>query len=205
MVLDRCPCLLSEHSGTFLTRNFQLPVTISHLNDVCQKVFLPWYIELLLGMIILHPKNLKPPLLAFRPTPRYYWIENKWCCQLSVMQLDICNFCLLFHYIELLSYSWENLIICFQGLREFLNEVNTLASLQHPNLCKLIGFHARDGSEQRMLVYERLYHGSLDRLLYGRSDGPTVDWNARMKVAFCAAQGLTFLHEEGPFQVLRTS
>ncbi|KAG5535115.1 hypothetical protein RHGRI_023035 [Rhododendron griersonianum] len=71
-----------------------------------------------------------------------------------------------------------------QGLREFLNEVNTLASLQHPNLCKLIGFHARDGSEQRMLVYERLYHGSLDRLLYGRSDGPTVDWNARKKVAF---------------------
>lgn len=52
-----------------------------------------------------------------------------------------------------------------------------------------------------MLVYERLYHGSLDRLLYGRSDGPPIDWNARMKVALCAAQGLTFLHEEGPFQV----
>ena len=86
-----------------------------------------------------------------------------------------------------------------------MNEVNTLASLQHPNLCKLIGFHARDGTEQRMLVYERLVHGSLDRLLYGRSDGPPIDWNARMKVALYAAQGLTFLHEEGPFQVLRTS
>ncbi|GFY82441.1 protein kinase superfamily protein [Actinidia rufa] len=45
-----------------------------------------------------------------------------------------------------------------QGLREFVNEVNTLASLQHPNLCKLIGFHAREG--------------------------------------------LTFLHEEGPFQAM---
>ncbi|XP_052173876.1 probable serine/threonine-protein kinase PBL1 [Diospyros lotus] len=89
-----------------------------------------------------------------------------------------------------------------QGLKEFVNEVNTLASLQHPNLCKLIGFHAREGSEQRMLVYERLYHGSLDRLLYGRSDGPPIDWNARMKVALCAAQGLTFLHEEGPFQAM---
>ncbi|KAI8015792.1 putative serine/threonine-protein kinase PIX7 [Camellia lanceoleosa] len=88
------------------------------------------------------------------------------------------------------------------GLREFVNEVNTIASLQHPNLCKLIGFHARDGSEQRMLVYERLFHGSLDRLLYGRSDGPPIDWNARMKVALCAAQGLTFLHEEGPFQAM---
>ncbi|EOY04460.1 Serine-threonine/tyrosine-protein kinase [Theobroma cacao] len=89
-----------------------------------------------------------------------------------------------------------------QGLREFINEVNTLASLQHPNLCKLLGYHARDSSEQRMLVYERLFHGSLDRLLYGRSDGPPLDWNTRMKIALCSAQGLTFLHEEGPFQAM---
>ncbi|XP_057970338.1 probable serine/threonine-protein kinase PBL1 [Malania oleifera] len=89
-----------------------------------------------------------------------------------------------------------------QGVREFISEVNTLESLQHPNLCKLLGFHAREGSEQRMLVYERLFHGSLDRLLYGRSDGPPIDWNTRMKIALCAAQGLTFLHEEGPFQAM---
>ncbi|KAF3447957.1 hypothetical protein FNV43_RR08664 [Rhamnella rubrinervis] len=89
-----------------------------------------------------------------------------------------------------------------QGLKEFINEVNTLASLQHPHLCKLLGFHAREGSDQKMLVYERLFHGSLDRLLYGRSDGPPIDWNTRMKIALCAAQGLTFLHEEGPFQAM---
>ncbi|KAK1270604.1 putative receptor-like protein kinase [Acorus gramineus] len=89
-----------------------------------------------------------------------------------------------------------------QGYKEFINEVNTIASLQHPQLCKLLGFHARDGSPQRMLVYERLYHGSLDRLLYGRADGPPIDWGTRMKVALCAAQGLAFLHEEGPFQAM---
>ncbi|KAL5550606.1 hypothetical protein UlMin_000782 [Ulmus minor] len=89
-----------------------------------------------------------------------------------------------------------------QGLKDFTNAVNTLSSLQHPNLCKLLGFHAREGSDQRILVYERLFHGSLDRLLYGRSDGPPIDWNTRMKIAFCAAQGLTFLHEEGPFQAM---
>nr|KYP48379.1 putative serine/threonine-protein kinase NAK [Cajanus cajan] len=89
-----------------------------------------------------------------------------------------------------------------QGLKDFINDVNTLASLQHPNLCKLLGFHARDGSEPRMLVYERLRHGSLDRMLFGRSDGPSIDWNSRMKIAICAAQGLAFLHEEGPFQAM---
>lgn len=89
-----------------------------------------------------------------------------------------------------------------QGLKEFVNEVNTIASLQHPQLCKLLGFHAREGSEHRMLVYERLYHGSLDRLLYGRSEGPSIDWSTRMKVALCAAKGLAYLHEEGPFQAM---
>ncbi|KAJ1392096.1 Serine-threonine/tyrosine-protein kinase, catalytic domain [Sesbania bispinosa] len=89
-----------------------------------------------------------------------------------------------------------------QGLRDFLNEVNILASLQHPNLCKLLGFHVRDGSEPRMLVFERLCHGSLDRLLFGRSDAPSIDWNTRMKISFCAAQGLNFLHEQGPFQTM---
>ncbi|KAK4377433.1 hypothetical protein RND71_003729 [Anisodus tanguticus] len=89
-----------------------------------------------------------------------------------------------------------------QGLKVFVNEVNTLASLQHSSLCKLIGFHAREGSEHRMLVFERLFHGSLDRLLFARSDGPSIDWNARTKIALCAAQGLTFLHEEGPFQAM---
>ncbi|KAL4273308.1 hypothetical protein GQ457_13G027270 [Hibiscus cannabinus] len=89
-----------------------------------------------------------------------------------------------------------------QGLKEFINQVNTLASLQHSNLCKLLGYHASDNSEQRMLVYERLFHGSLDQHLYGRSDGPPLDWNTRMKIALCSAQGLTFLHEEGPFQAM---
>lgn len=89
-----------------------------------------------------------------------------------------------------------------QGLKEFVSEVNILSTLQHPNLCKLIGYHAREDSEQRILIYERLHHGSLDHLLFGKSDGPAIDWSARMKVAFCAAQGLTFLHEEGPFQAM---
>ncbi|XP_020575334.1 probable serine/threonine-protein kinase PBL1 [Phalaenopsis equestris] len=89
-----------------------------------------------------------------------------------------------------------------QNFKDFTNAVNTMASLQHPQLCKLLGFHAREGSDQRMLVYERLYHGSLDRLLYGRSDGPAIDWSARMKLALSAARGLAFLHEEGPFQAM---
>ncbi|KAE9610795.1 putative protein kinase RLK-Pelle-RLCK-II family [Lupinus albus] len=92
-----------------------------------------------------------------------------------------------------------------KGLKEFINEVNTLASLQHPYICKLLGFHARVGSESRMLVFEKLSYGSLDHLLFGKFDGSPLDWNTRIKIALCAAQGLTFLHEEGPFQVLNST
>ncbi|CAI8600675.1 unnamed protein product [Vicia faba] len=89
-----------------------------------------------------------------------------------------------------------------QGLREFMNEVSSLAKMQHPNICKLLGFYACDTSETRMLVYERLSNGSLDNLLFRRPDGPSIDWNTRMKIAFSAAQGLTFLHDEGPSKAM---
>uniref|UniRef100_A0A0A9CS31 Protein kinase domain-containing protein n=1 Tax=Arundo donax TaxID=35708 RepID=A0A0A9CS31_ARUDO len=89
-----------------------------------------------------------------------------------------------------------------QSLKEFKTQVNTLASLQHPNLCKLIGYHAREDSNERMLVYERLHHGSLDKLLFGRPDGRFMDWSKRLKVALGAARGLAFLHDEGPFQAM---
>ncbi|NP_001358604.1 serine/threonine-protein kinase NAK [Zea mays] len=89
-----------------------------------------------------------------------------------------------------------------QSLKEFKTQATTLASLQHPNLCKLIGYYAKEDSNERMLVYERLYHGSLDKLLFGRSDGRFMDWSKRLKVALGAARGLAFLHDEGPFQAM---
>ena len=84
-------------------------------------------------------------------------------------------------------------------------EVKLIAALQHPNLCKLLGFHAKEGSEQRILVYERLCKGSLENFLCAKSQNPAMDWATRIRVALCAARGLVFLHEEGPFRVLSLS
>ncbi|PKA67144.1 putative receptor-like protein kinase [Apostasia shenzhenica] len=87
---------------------------------------------------------------------------------------------------------------------EFLDHVNIIGELKHPLLCKLIGFHAREAPEQRMLVYERLFHGSLDGVLSGRSNAPLIDWNARMKIALSSASVLAFLHKEAPFQAMHS-
>ncbi|CAL0299572.1 unnamed protein product [Lupinus luteus] len=82
-----------------------------------------------------------------------------------------------------------------QGNREFLVEVLMLSLLHHPNLVNMIGYCA-DG-DQRLLVYEYMALGSLEDHLYDIAPGKKqLDWNARMKIAAGAAQGLEYLHDK---------
>ncbi|XP_027343478.1 probable serine/threonine-protein kinase PBL17 [Abrus precatorius] len=79
----------------------------------------------------------------------------------------------------------------FQGDREWLAEVNYLGQFSHPNLVKLIGYCCED--EHRLLVYEYMASGSLEKHLFRRV-GSTLTWSKRMKIALHAAKGLAFLH-----------
>ncbi|KAL9660163.1 hypothetical protein QQ045_024975 [Rhodiola kirilowii] len=79
----------------------------------------------------------------------------------------------------------------FQGDREWLAEINYLGQLSHPNLVKLTGYCCED--EHRLLVYEYMESGSLEKNLFRRT-GPTLTWSTRMKIALDAARGLAFLH-----------
>ncbi|XP_021278882.1 probable serine/threonine-protein kinase PBL17 isoform X1 [Herrania umbratica] len=79
----------------------------------------------------------------------------------------------------------------FQGDREWLAEVNYLGQLSHPNLVKLIGYCCED--EHRLLVYEYMASGSLEKHLFRRV-GCSLTWSKRMKIALDAAKGLAFLH-----------
>ncbi|KAL6626596.1 hypothetical protein ACP70R_030322 [Stipagrostis hirtigluma subsp. patula] len=83
-----------------------------------------------------------------------------------------------------------------QGKREFLAEAQTIGSIHHINLVRLIGLCAE--KSHRLLVYEYMTRGSLDKWIYHRNENsaPPLDWQTRHKIITHIAKGLSYLHEE---------
>ncbi|KAJ9153017.1 hypothetical protein P3X46_026509 [Hevea brasiliensis] len=98
------------------------------------------------------------------------------------------------------------------GDGEFWAEVTIIARMHHLNLVRLWGFCAEKG--QRILVYEYVPHGSLDKYLFPAGqvassgsememglvafDGrkPILDWGIRYRIALGVARAIAYLHEE---------
>ncbi|XP_031120253.1 G-type lectin S-receptor-like serine/threonine-protein kinase SD2-5 [Ipomoea triloba] len=82
-----------------------------------------------------------------------------------------------------------------QGLKEFLAEVNTIGNIHHFNLVKLIGY-CREKS-MRLLVYEHMCNGSLDKWIFSQQQITTnsLTWEMRKKIIVGLAKGLEYLHE----------
>ncbi|OIT36409.1 g-type lectin s-receptor-like serinethreonine-protein kinase sd2-5, partial [Nicotiana attenuata] len=81
-----------------------------------------------------------------------------------------------------------------QVKKSFLAEVETIGSIHHVNLVQLIGFCAE--KSHRLLVYEFMSNGSLEKWIYHGKQELTLDWNCRRKIIQDIAKGLAYLHEE---------
>ncbi|XP_027176810.1 probable receptor-like protein kinase At5g20050 [Coffea eugenioides] len=87
-----------------------------------------------------------------------------------------------------------------KGEKEFRSEVAAIASIQHVNLLRLLGYCSVP-SGPRFLVYEFVYNGSLDNWIFPRREthgrrGGCLSWDMRCRVALDVARALSYLHHD---------
>ncbi|KAI5665221.1 hypothetical protein M9H77_24544 [Catharanthus roseus] len=90
-----------------------------------------------------------------------------------------------------------------RGEKEFRSEVSAIASVQHVNLVRLLGYCIVP-SGPRFLVYEFVYHGSLDKWIFPKIGGQAgrhyhggcLTWDLRCRVALDVAKALSYLHHD---------
>ncbi|XP_022748823.1 cysteine-rich receptor-like protein kinase 10 [Durio zibethinus] len=87
-----------------------------------------------------------------------------------------------------------------QGVGELKTEVMLVAKLLHRNLVKLLGFCLE--GEEKLLVYEYLPNGSLDKILFDQSKRFSLEWERRYKIIVGIARGLLYLHEDSQLRII---
>ncbi|XP_062223615.1 receptor-like protein kinase 5 [Phragmites australis] len=82
--------------------------------------------------------------------------------------------------------------------KEFEAEVRSLGGLRHGNIINLLC--CISGEDTKLLIYEYMENGSLDRWLHrrrkrARASGP-LDWPTRLSIAIDVARGLSYMHHD---------
>ncbi|RWR73531.1 receptor-like protein kinase HSL1 [Cinnamomum micranthum f. kanehirae] len=87
--------------------------------------------------------------------------------------------------------------------KEFEAEIDILGRIRHSNVVKLLCCISSEDS--KLLVYEYMENGSLDRWIHGKTKGGSdmdsvlgrigrLDWPTRFQIAIGAARGLCYMH-----------
>ncbi|KAI3729440.1 hypothetical protein L6452_18098 [Arctium lappa] len=82
----------------------------------------------------------------------------------------------------------------YKRVQQFINEVEILAKLRHPNLVLLYGCTSKQ-SHDLLLVYEYIPNGTVADHLHGPQANPSLlTWRIRMNIAIETASALAYLH-----------
>nr|XP_027093712.1 G-type lectin S-receptor-like serine/threonine-protein kinase SD2-5 [Coffea arabica] len=107
-------------------------------------------------------------------------------------------------YEGVLSDGTKIAVKCLDGSGQvkdsFLAEVQIIGSIHHVNLVKLIGFCFH--KLHRLLVYEYMANGSLDKWICGGKNSQSLPWNARRRIITDIAKGLAYLHEDCSHKII---
>jgi serine/threonine protein kinase len=105
-------------------------------------------------------------------------------------------------YGEVYQSCWNGTTIAIKVLKSnsshnedakksFIFEMNTLGSIRHINLVRLLGYCIK--GLKHILVYEYISNSSLDKWLDGDEH---LDWDKRICIIIGVAQGLAHLHHK---------
>ncbi|KAH0661067.1 hypothetical protein KY290_027038 [Solanum tuberosum] len=84
-----------------------------------------------------------------------------------------------------------------RGDKEFKSEVAAIASVQHVNLVRLLGYSSVPPSGPRFLVYEYIVNGSLDNWIFRkRGIRGCLSLDLRCRVGLDVAKALSYLHHD---------
>ncbi|KAG5564566.1 hypothetical protein RHGRI_000672 [Rhododendron griersonianum] len=100
------------------------------------------------------------------------------------------------------------------GEKQFRSEVAAIASVQHVNLVRLLGYCCVP-TGPRFLVYDFIPNGSLEKWIFPRKEkeksssrgkiqhvGGCLDWCSRVRVALDVAKALSYLHHDCRSKIL---
>ncbi|CAO1940185.1 unnamed protein product [Urochloa humidicola] len=87
-----------------------------------------------------------------------------------------------------------------QGFREYKNEIELIAKLQHTNLVRLLGCCCQ--GDERLLIYEYMSNKSLDFYIFDERQRLLLDWNKRLAIIEGIAQGILYLHKHSRLRVI---
>lgn len=88
------------------------------------------------------------------------------------------------------------------GREEFHEHMRRLGRLNHPNLLPLVAYYYR--KEEKLLVFDFVYHGSLAGHLHGKhtAENPGLNWPIRLNIIKGVAKGMSYLYNELPSLVV---
>ncbi|KAH0744072.1 hypothetical protein KY290_032065 [Solanum tuberosum] len=87
-----------------------------------------------------------------------------------------------------------------QVKESFLTEVKAVGGIHHINLVKLIGFCAE--KSHRLLIYEYMVNGSLDKWITHENQENGLTWNMRQRIISDIAKGLAYLQEDCSHKII---
>ncbi|XP_010508595.1 PREDICTED: receptor protein kinase-like protein ZAR1 [Camelina sativa] len=79
--------------------------------------------------------------------------------------------------------------------KEFVNEVETIGRINHPNIVKLRAYYYAE--DEKLLITDFISNGSLYSALHGGPSNtrPPLSWAERLRIAQGTARGLMYIHE----------